>query len=352
MRDVIETEWPDLAAKFAAAQRMRTGVLPGRQWVRYLRRHAPTVPRRVAQRRHISRCASVPFSHSAEDEMRKPTWSTTRWRLPRSVREENYSKVFAKQEFKETFDTKFADGLEKRHDVLEGRKFKIVAIQIPIFILLLLSVLDLDFPITILGVTPHSSKNIRELLISVYATIGLYMTNLDIETNELKEVLRAYIQQRFRTDPTAELILRKRYGLGTRGVHTPSDDLFIGRLQLIFGTLGAFATILVVAVLFIFAVVLEVYVLIDIYNSPSFSPLVSKMTIVYVVACNIAAIVYWLFNHSLQPFQSFADFERLGKLQVSNPEEYDRIIRDIVAEHYKKGLFRRLLTRPKMKRIT
>jgi hypothetical protein len=280
----------------------------------------------------------------------RPKWTTTRWRLPRSVREEQYSQVFAKEAFDKIFDDKFVDGLEKRRDLLESRQFTIIAIQIPILVLLLLSLLDLDFPITILGVTPHSSKSIRELLVVISATLGLAVTNLDLEINEFKELMRAFFRQRSQMDKAAEYILRKRYRLGVVNMPAPGQ-LIIGTTQLIVGTMGVVATIVVAGALLTFVFALQICVLIDIYNSPSFSLFVSKITIVYVVACYTAAVVHWLFNHSFQPFQTYEDFERLKKLQAENPKEYDRIIKEIATPYYKKSRLLRWLTRPKMKRL-
>jgi hypothetical protein len=189
--------------------------------------------------------------------LRKAKWTARRWKLPSLLRAEIYSEILARETFADVFNVAFLDGLEKRRNLLESRYWKAIGLQAPLFILLILSVLQLDFPITVLGI----------------------------------------------------------------------------------------ASVIIASVL------LHIWLLADIYKSPSFSPLVGWLTIIFVVSCDLISGTHLFLNRSFQPYQTSDNFNRLWRLRDTNRAEYDRIIKEMIEKHTKRGFWMRLLTRPKLPRI-
>src|SRR5262249_23035223 len=92
-----------------------------------------------------------------------------------------------------------------------------------------------------------------------------------------------------------------------------------------------------------------VYVLINIYKEPSFSQWASKLTIVYVVLCNVAGLCAWAIGYGFLPFHNYEQAMHLDKLKEEAPGEYDRIMKEAVEAHSKRHFFIRWFTWPKVR---
>src|SRR6185437_13454448 len=96
---------------------------------------------------------------------RKTKWTTTRWVWPEKIRIERYKQLHASSKYKDVFDLRYLDGLEKRRELIEGRRYKSSAIQIPLFLLLTFSLLHLDLTVSIAGFSIASARGLREILL-------------------------------------------------------------------------------------------------------------------------------------------------------------------------------------------
>ncbi len=113
----------------------------------------------------------------------------------------------------------------------------------------------------------------------------------------------------------------------------------------------ALPALLFVSALVVVAIVVQFLNLREIWLHPNVSPAVSVIVIIFVLAVDLViGVMAWL-RRGPQPFQTFEDSNKLSKLEWKDRAKYDAIINDIVRRHLAKGAIRRLLTRPKMKRL-
>jgi hypothetical protein len=90
----------------------------------------------------------------------------------------------------------------------------------------------------------------------------------------------------------------------------------------------------------------------EVYLHPNFSPFVSAIVIAVAIIGDMIAAASLLLLKILQPYQTDEDFRKLVKLKYKDESKYNEVLKAIVKEHSSKGFFRRLFTRPRMKRLT
>ncbi|KRP88637.1 hypothetical protein AOQ73_27950 [Bradyrhizobium pachyrhizi] len=73
--------------------------------------------------------------------------------------------------------------------------------------------------------------------------------------------------------------------------------------------------------------------------------------IVFVVATDIATLIVGWLHGGWQPLQTLEDFNKLAELSWRDKAKYDDIIKDIAAQHVRRGFFSKLLFRPHIPRI-
>jgi hypothetical protein len=122
--------------------------------------------------------------------MRELRKTTTRWLSPIKLRAERFAELQAKKKYTDLLGAEFIAGLEKRNDLLEGRYYKGLAIQIPLFFILALSLLKVDVKTTFLGFSIESAKSIREILLVLSVPVALFMAMIHLQQASIKEMLK------------------------------------------------------------------------------------------------------------------------------------------------------------------
>src|SRR5262249_821604 len=158
---------------------------------------------------------------------------------------------------------------------------------------LVIIALDIRLPVTVLGITPQSSRNIREILLILSATLALYQISVGRDSRKLAELMRAVIQKMAKDDYVAEIMLRMRYGVSTlwKNLDTTAGELRPGPVQWIAMTVQLSGAVLIIVGIITGAAVLHIFILLDIYQHPSFSPFFAKLTIAYVITCDVVTTI-------------------------------------------------------------
>ena len=283
--------------------------------------------------------------------MRKIEWLTTRWLLPRHLRSELYSEAFSKKEFSELLGPTFLESTEARRDRLEGRQFKILGMQFPLLALLVFSQLPIKAKISVFSISPADAQSLREIAIVISVTLGVYSVFLDDQVRKLNEIIATYVARLPKGNRIVEQLLAIRYGTLGKAYWRGADNLSAGIFQSTALVVAAIAFFSVIACVIVLIIGIHVAVLLDIYSHPTLSRAVSVFVIVIDIVALVGGIAWGMLNYWFQPFKSSDDVRKLDHLKYANRGEYDRIMSLIVEGHLKKGLVRRLLTRPKMPRI-
>ncbi len=143
---------------------------------------------------------------------RKTKWTTTRWVWPKRIRTQRYSQLHGASEYKEIFDQKFLDGLEKRRELLEGRSYKALAIQVPLFLLLAVSLIKQDVKLAIVGFSIDGVGGLREILLVISSFLALMTSGFNRELGDLKEIIKGAVEKISQGKPDAREFLNVRYG--------------------------------------------------------------------------------------------------------------------------------------------
>jgi hypothetical protein len=254
----------------------------------------------------------------------------TRWKSPPRVRSERYGQLHGSTRFKDVFDQKFLDGLERRKELLESRLGKASVLNLPIFALLAFSLLQLDIKLSIAGFSIESARGLREILLFFLALKATYALPNNLLLSDTTEVLRAAIDKISGGQNDIRHFLKVRYGLlGTEPATEFDGSLFAGRgYRFAFHALGVLVSVMSATTRIIgFGVIMAVIVLTmrEIWLHPNFSPAVSIVVIVYSVSTAIVSeliIWYWV---GPQPFQTWETIE------------------DMASQHWRRGFLSRLL---------
>jgi hypothetical protein len=265
---------------------------------------------------------------------------------------QRYVELHGSSKYKDVFDQKFLDGLEKRRELLEGRNFKVLAIQIPLFLLLAVSLINQDVKLSIVGFSIDGARGLREILLVITSILGLMASGFNRELGDIKEIMKGAVEKLSQGNADSREFLNVRYGLSEFAYGRTFDPhLHTGNFHLVWAVLILMPMLLLLGALVGVALSVQFLNLREILLHPNFSPTVSVMVIVFVAAVDLViGVTAWL-RRGPQPFQTLEDSNKLSRLEWKDRAKYDAIINDIVKRHLAKGTIRRLLTRPKMKRL-
>jgi hypothetical protein len=283
--------------------------------------------------------------------VRMPRRTTTRWLWPVKLRADRFAELGAKKKYADLLGTDFMSGLEKRCDLLEGRYYKGLAIQIPLFFMLAFSLLNMDVKTTLIGFSVESVKSLREILLVLSVPIALWMAVIQLHMSSIKELLKTSIARSAGDDADLKDFLEVRYGLSYLVSKPYVNELTFGFFQLIAGIVLILIIYMLVAVMAVVAFGVQIASIREIYLHPNFSLAISKLVSASVIAGDVALLLLVVLTTSIQPYQSMEDWNKLAKLGDRDPEKVKQILQEIFTEHRSKRWFRRVFGRPKMKRL-
>jgi hypothetical protein len=285
--------------------------------------------------------------------LRKVNWATRRWRIPSRLRTERLKEFLAKTNLRDLLGKEFVDGLEKRRDLMEGRQFRLIGLQVPLFFFLALSLVDLEHvKFSFFGISSDAVRSLREILLIVSVVLGLVSNIFALHIARLNEMLRAVIAKNAKEDAELREFLSMRYGIPEFSLFVTFDsEMRVGGWQFLLFGIYMIGCLAIVGVLFGGILAVQLLNLLAIYSHPNFSSLFSGIVIAVVVIADVITVTGFLLFKALQPYQNDEDFRKLSKLRVENESKYNEIITAIVKEHHSKGLLYRLFMRPRMKRL-
>jgi hypothetical protein len=115
----------------------------------------------------------------------KIRWTTTRWVWPATVRQERYGQVHGSTKYKDVFDQKFLEGLEKRRDLLDSRRYGVTALEMPLFLLLAFSLVNLDVKVSVAGFSIEGVRGLREILLVALGFLTMHKANIQRELDDV-----------------------------------------------------------------------------------------------------------------------------------------------------------------------
>jgi hypothetical protein len=278
--------------------------------------------------------------------------TTTRWLWPTELRAERFAELQAKKKYADLLGAEFIAGLEKRSDLLEGRYYKGLAIQIPLFFILALSLLNVDVKAAFLGFSIESAKSIREILLVLSVPVALFIAVIQLRLTSINEMLKNSIARIARDDVDLKDFLDVRYGL-SYFVSKPYGrrELGFGYTQLIASLAAILLVFSLIGLMLIVALIVQIACIREVYLHPNFSPSISKLVIAVVIGGDIALLLMAFLSTSIQPYQSWEDWNKLAELADRDPERVKQILQKIVADHASSGSLKRIFGRPRMKRM-
>jgi hypothetical protein len=156
--------------------------------------------------------------------MRRVKWASTSWLSAGRIRRDRFLRLLSNEQTKALFDDVFIRGVEDRKNALDARQLKIVGLQFPIFMFLLFTLIPINVPISILGISPSGSQGLREIVLLVWASLATYASLVSIEQNSLRDILLAFVSHRASGSSDAQEVLKLRYGLSQLWMAEPADD--------------------------------------------------------------------------------------------------------------------------------
>ena len=264
---------------------------------------------------------------------------------------ERFAELLAKKKYVDLLGMEFMSALEKRSDLLEGRLYKALAIQLPLFFMLAFSLLNVDVKVTLLGFSVDSARSLREILLVLSVPVGLVTASIQLHQTSIKELLRTSIRRVAADEPHLKDFLEVRYGLSYFTATTHGGDLNSGLFQVVTALLLIVIVYMLVMVMGITALTVQIASMREVILHPNFSPAISKLVVVIVISGDVLLLLLALLSTSIQPYQSMEDLKKWNKLAEREPEKAKQIIEEIVREHMSKGWIRRTFGRPKMRRL-
>lgn len=271
---------------------------------------------------------------------------TRTWMKPGTLRRSRLLDTIRDHEA--VLDGGFMEAVTKRRSSVFSALLKAYALQVPIFVFLVLSFIPIEASFSLFGVTPTSNKNLREILVVLSALIGVAIGFLNYYYESMSEILAAYAERKSKGNKDVESVLRLGFGLDAVSLPPRSQ----GHIQLGWGYLafvGLFLFLIVGLALIVAAggFYIHVMVLLDIYQKPSFSTTVSLAVIAFVLGCDLLTVMISVFNSGPVIARNFTNLMAVAKMDEAKSQA---IYVGMWQRHYRKPFLLRILTRAKLPR--
>jgi hypothetical protein len=215
--------------------------------------------------------------------------------IPRKVRLERIQHLFSQKALKEILDDKFIDGLQKRRDDLQSRILKILGVEVTILGIMLICLTPLHLNVTLFGVQASDLRQLRELLLVIFSSLGFRSFQWRAESTFVREVMHAALMAKAKNDQELLFILQHRFGIGGFPDHPlfqPATNMMPAfGYRAVRGLLDftSFAINIVTGLAFL---AIEVAIMVDVYRAPSFGVRWSIIVIAYSVLVTTASMLW------------------------------------------------------------
>lgn len=284
--------------------------------------------------------------------MRNPNWTTRRWRRPASLRKERFHEYLARKDLREILGSEFLKGVEARKKHYEDRLFKLLAWQIPIFLFLSLSLVNVETTIGVFGISAKSAVQLRELLLCVSIILGYLSWLNSTPLNYLNEMLDSAAVRAAKNDPILKEFIGMRFGISPlMTVRSYDRNLDHGVLQHIVSIIAVVALLVAAAMFALMVASVQMINLWNVIQHPNFSTAISYVTVAFVVCGDLFFFFIFLLRSLVQPYRTYEDFNKLLSMQARDSKAYDLVIKSMVEEHLKKNVIFRVFRRPQLPRF-
>jgi hypothetical protein len=274
------------------------------------------------------------------------TWT---WRSAADLRRQRFYEVLGAHGKDGLFDDKYIELIQKRRSSSYKIAFRVFALQMPILIFLVLSLIPIDGNVSVLGLSPSGNRNLREMLLIASGLLGIAAAGLNHHAAILSEILTAYSEKRSRGDAKIKGYLNIGYGVDFAVLPETGDkNLNTSGWYLAFIALMGLAVILLLVVILITAFTIHLLVLRDVYVDPSFSRGVSVGVIVFVLLTDAFTVGLGLLSGGPVLLKDFTNANAAQKVFDRDPERGSAIYKGIVDDHLRKPWLIRRFTRVKM----
>lgn len=276
---------------------------------------------------------------------------TRTWRRAGPLRQQRFFDILANQDKDGAFDEAFIELVHKRRSSASQLTFKLISLQVPIFVLLVFSLIPIQASVSILGITPAASRNLREVLVVVSATLGVVSSGLGIYYAVLTEIIAAYVEKRSKGDKE----VREFLGIGHGVDFIVMPNVEYKNLSLGWGFAVFLVVVFLAGVVFVLSIAaaalyLHYVVLKDIYYDPSFSDRVSMYVIAFVLLGDFLSISINALSGWPIAMKDYTNMMALDRLKQKEPEKVAEVYRQMAAKHVRRPWLLRHLTRMKMPR--
>jgi len=139
-----------------------------------------------------------------------------------------------------------------------------------------------------MGLSATNVRDLREILLLVYAYTLFHTVPLIIEQNYIRDLLEAFVRRVSKGNDVALLALKTRYGL-----NAALPDWKFSSLRYAYFILGAAGWFIVAVLMWIiFAIIVPIVALFDIVLDPTVSTTVSILVIIYFIGSVAATTVF------------------------------------------------------------
>lgn len=235
----------------------------------------------------------------------KEQWA---WRTLGSIRRGRLKAIFAAEDYKGIFDEKFFENVMARLSVLEDRDLKIAALIVTTWAVLAISLLPVHVQINLFGFTSDSLSGLREIILILYSSLGLYLSTVRQQASYLKEMLRAHDENvtpaKGPGSDDARNVLLLAHGISHAWSPPPSE----AGLSPMFWTLGInllrdFFVILFAMAILVGTVAVQWLIMVEIFKHPNYSQEISVLVIAFVIAVDLIMLTGWYMRKGLYPYR-------------------------------------------------
>jgi hypothetical protein len=227
--------------------------------------------------------------------MQVPRLYTKLWVSASTLRQAKYLEIIRKNDG--VLGDKYFEDVDKRRSSAAGLRLMACAFQIPIFAFFALSLIPIEADFSVLGISPTSNKNLREILIVVSAVLGLGIIFIGYYHDALTEILAAHAERRSKGNKDVQEMLKISYGINIFPLPPRTQGyLELGWGRLLFVGIFAVLTAMTLVIFTLGALYIRLKVLEDIYFRPSFSTIVSVWVIGFVLICDVLGLLIFLLN--------------------------------------------------------
>ncbi len=224
--------------------------------------------------------------------MRVPRLYTKLWVRASTLRQARYLETIRKNDG--VLGDKYFEEVDKRRSSAASLRLIASIVQIPIFALLVLSLIPVDASSSVLWTSPASNKNLREILIVVSAVLALVTSFIGYHHDVLAEILAAHVERQSKDDKDVQEMLKISYGIALFPLPTTQGHLELGRGFRLFVHIFAALSAITLVILALGTIFIRLKVLEDIYFAPSFSTEVSVWVIGFVFLCDVVGLLIFL----------------------------------------------------------